>query len=241
MENNILTEIERYREVFPKKEFEYCVENHTETIPGLLGILEKIHENPSKFSEDEDFMGLINASFLLAQLRETKAYPLMSDILRLEEEQLEELLGDYLTEDMHRILASISGGDISKIKELIEDEALESTVRNVGLRALVVLVIEKTLSRDLVIEYFRTLYTSKWERIPMREWTVLVQCSNDIHPKGLIEEIRQVYKDELVNEFEISLEEVESQNNLEIKNVLSHSSMESNMRYIDNAIEQLRN
>jgi hypothetical protein len=240
LENNITSEIECYREKFPEKEFEYCIENHSESIPALLRILEKVIENPEEFSEDEDFMGVINASFLLAQLREERAYPFICDILRLEEEQLDNLLGDYLSEDMHRVIASISGGDPSKIKELIEDEAIEYTVRNVGLRALVVLVMENALSRESVVEYFKTLYNS-WEKVPKLEWTALVECTNAIHPKEFIEEIRKAYEDELVNEFEISFEEIEEQYNSEISEALVRGKMDPKMRYIDNAVKELKN
>ena len=81
METNIIKKIEWYNKVFPEKEFQYCVENKAESIPSLLEILEKVSNKPDKFSEEEDFVGPIYATFLLAQLKEKKAYPLLCSIL----------------------------------------------------------------------------------------------------------------------------------------------------------------
>ncbi len=64
----------------------------------------------------------IYALYELALFRETRAYPLPVRIFSRPGEFPFELAGDVVTEDLGRILASVSGGDASAIVALIENE-----------------------------------------------------------------------------------------------------------------------
>jgi hypothetical protein len=79
--------------------------------------------------------------FLLAQFRETRAYPQVIRLAELPPQTLDLLVGgDFVTESVDRILASVCGGDIAPIQHLIENEQAGSDARMAGISSLTILV-----------------------------------------------------------------------------------------------------
>jgi hypothetical protein len=72
--------------------------------------------------------------------------------------------GDIVTEDLNRILASVCQGDLSLIKQLIEDSKQNEFVHSAALKSLVVLYNGDQLTREELITYFQTLINDKLEQ-----------------------------------------------------------------------------
>jgi hypothetical protein len=68
--------------------------------------------------------------YMLAQFREKRAYPLIAAFAALPDELPHDLAGDFVTEDLGRVLASVCGGDQSLIRGLIENAAVDEFVRS---------------------------------------------------------------------------------------------------------------
>jgi len=66
-------------------------------------------------------MAHLYAMFLLAQFRETHAYPLVVRFASLPGNLLDFLCGDFLTMDLGRVLASGCGGESQGIQSVIEN------------------------------------------------------------------------------------------------------------------------
>ncbi|MBN1680937.1 MAG: DUF1186 domain-containing protein, partial [Anaerolineae bacterium] len=149
----ILRKLERYDGTFPRKAVQAAIANQEQITPELLTILEYTTQHVEALLDRPNYMGYLYAMFLLAQFREERAYPLLVDLCSVEPEIIEVLLGDTITEDLNRILASVSGGDPDPMKSLAENETVNEWVRSAALNGLVVLVAQGAQSREDTLAY----------------------------------------------------------------------------------------
>ena len=207
-------------------------------MPRLLQILEDTCERAEELVEDDDYFAHIYAMFLLAQFRDARAYPLVIRFARLPGQMPHDLTGDLITEQFCRILASVCGGDIGPIQSLIEDPLVEEYVRSAGLRALNVLVQVGALRREEVVVYHRRLFSGSLERTASYVWDSLVCCAADLHPGEVLGDIRQAYREGLVETFSISLEEVEKEARRSVEAVMANMSQHDH-GFIEDTVDEM--
>ena len=109
--DDILSQFDHSIGRFPRTAVREAVARREDLTPALLGVLEDAARDPRPFAS-EDRMVHIFAMYLLAQFRETRAYPLLVKIFSAPAESIHDLAGDVVTEGLGSILASVSGGDI---------------------------------------------------------------------------------------------------------------------------------
>jgi hypothetical protein len=120
----ILHEFERATGKFARAAVEAAVARREEITPELLRILEETVERAAQLDAEGDYMAYLYAMFLLAQFRETRAYSLWCALRRFRATSCT-LCGDFITEDLGRVLASVCGGELPGIQSLIENEATD--------------------------------------------------------------------------------------------------------------------
>ncbi len=206
----ILTELERYRGYFPYDAIERAVEERVRIVPHLLEILSEIADDPEAFADDEEYSAHIYAMFLLAQFRVKSAYPLLVKFFSHPGRLSLRLTGDIVTDDLQAMLASVSCGDDSLIKQLIENPEVNEWVRAAALRSLLVFVSVGEQTRESVVAYMRGLFRFKLKREPSYVWEMLVLCAMELYPEELYEEIQRSYEDGLIEDEFLSLAEVEA-------------------------------
>ena len=129
--------------------------------------------------------------FLLAQFRETRAYPFVVRFASLPGDLLDSLCGDFITEDLGAVLASVCRGELAAIQSLIENEATDEWVRGAALSSLIMLV---AAGRDEIVSYFARLFRGKLVRQWSHVWDALVSYSSKLYPAELLEDIERAYK-----------------------------------------------
>jgi len=204
----ILSQLERNKGYFPKVAVEEAIACRDEIIPLLLEVLEDVARDPQPFASDQDRVVHIYAMYLLAQFRETRAYPLLVQIFSAPDELAFELVGDTVTEGLGKILASISDGDIGGMASLVENEQANEYVRSAAMEGLLTLVVCGKRSREEVMAYFGSLF-HKFDRRPNYAWDALANSCADLCPEEVVEDIRQAYKDGLVDPRSIAWEDIE--------------------------------
>lgn len=118
--NEIVDNLKYYTEELPKDALKEAINNKELIIPKLLEMLEYTKNNLEEIcSEEDEFFGYIYAIFLLAEFRETKAFPFLIEILNQDTDIVEYIIGDDYPEYLPRLLASTYNGD---------DEALFSII-----------------------------------------------------------------------------------------------------------------
>ncbi|HEX3035208.1 MAG TPA: DUF1186 domain-containing protein [Thermodesulfobacteriota bacterium] len=234
----IINELEYYDGTFPHKVLKEAVASKGQIIPTLLNILEESTANIQELLEQEDYMAHIYAMFLLAQFREERAYPLIVNFFSTPGDVSLEVTGDVVTEYLHRILASVCGGDDSLIKQLAENEAADEFVRGAALEALVCLTATGEKSREEVLEYYKGLLQGNLTKQSSFFCAEIVSAATDLYPEEIYDEIKQVFENGLVDESIIDLKFVDRQLKLGKEQVLA-KLQEGRYRPIEDTIREL--
>ena len=196
----ILKELELYTGWFPKQAMQAAIEQREAITPELLQVLERAAEDPVKVAEQKDYMLHVFAMYLLAQFREKRAYRLLVKIFSAPGETPFDLAGDTVTERLKCIFGSVYDGDPTPLQALVEDENANEYVRNAAMDAFVVLKESGQMSREAVMAYYRSLFHGKLKRTFSYAWNGLVTAVADLPAPELLEEVRQAYRDDLVEE-----------------------------------------
>ncbi len=133
----------RFAKELPKRQLRECIERSEEAIPVLMEILEA--ELANGFQSDDDHT-VPYCLLLLGELRHRSAYPLLLRLAR--HPQVEEFLGDLVTEALGRCLAACWDGSVESLLDLAKDATLEENPRGQGVSALVCLAVAQERSRE---------------------------------------------------------------------------------------------
>jgi hypothetical protein len=221
---------------FPKEAVQAAIEKKEEMIPELIGMLQYIINN-----EDEDidstYWGHMFAVYLLAQFRAKEAYPLVIELLELPESRLELLFGDF--GGLDSVMASVSCGDMSLIKQLIENRNADDYIRCSSQDALVTLYVKDLVSREDLIRYYKELFEGRLEKEPTVVWDILVDYCLMIHADELIDQIMDAFDAGLVWEGSISKADVLKA--FAIDKEIAIEKLKNNCSYhlIDDVIEEM--
>ncbi|MEW6623955.1 MAG: DUF1186 domain-containing protein [Bacillota bacterium] len=203
----LLNKMRYYDGKFHKEELAEIINNKDEAIPELLNIMKDVRDNYQKYLDDDYFIHLY-ATFLLAQFKIIDFFEIIIDIAKLPDEIAYKLYGDTITEDLGRIIASVYNGNIKSIYELIENREVDEYVREQGINSLVVLVLQGILEREEVVAYLKNLLMEKAKENDYKIITGIISGLTDLYPEEAMAEIEWAYKNHLVDETIIGLDDV---------------------------------
>jgi len=204
----IVRRLERWTGRFEGEAVEAAVAGREEITPELLRMIAESVDRAGELSAEGNYTGHLYGMLLLAQFREVRAYPLVVRFASLPGKQLDSLGGDFIKEDLGRVLASVCGGQIDGIQSLIENEDVDPYVRSVALDSLVTLVSAGQRSRKEIVSYFARLFQGKLVRVRNYVWSSLVCCACDLYPKELMDDIERAYADGLIEPFDVGFASV---------------------------------
>lgn len=205
----IITELETYTGKFPRLALERAIEEREAITPILLATLEKWKDNLEELSELPNYFLHTYAFYLLAQFKEPRAYPLIIEFFSAPGKIALDVTGDLVTEDLGRILASVYDGNLEPIQQLIENQQANEYVRSAALGSLRILVARGTISRELVIEYFGELFSTRLEKEYSYIWTNLVSSSAQLCALELKNQINEAFDSDLIDPFFVNQKDVD--------------------------------
>ncbi len=194
----------------PREAIESAIAKREQITPHLLKILEEAPSHIEEIIEQDNYQGHLYSMYLLAQFREERAYPLIIKLLSYPGDIPHAIAGDVLTEDLSRILASVSRGELAPIQRTLENPILNEYVRGACQTSLVTLAGCRYASRDYVINYFKSLFHGKLERVPSFVWDNLIACCCELYPEEVRCEIMGAFAEGLIDRSFISPEDVET-------------------------------
>lgn len=166
----------------------------------------KSPQDPSSKLEQNDWL---YSMYILAELREKDALTPIVKLFSRKGNFLNPLTGDIVLTNLGQIIASVANGDNSLLKVKILDKKLNEYCRAAFLEALVIMVYIGEMEREDLYSYFKELFKTL-EKEPVFIWSVLVQCSALLYKKTFLKDIKQAYKNNLVDEIYVDLEEIDS-------------------------------
>jgi hypothetical protein len=235
---DILQQIRSFNGEFPRAALEAAMARKDEITPELLRLLDDAIERAAELDAEGGYMAHLYAMFLLAQFREVRAYPLFVRFASLPSDRIYSMLGDVLTEDFGRMLASVCGRDMEGIRSIIENPELDEWVRAVSFNAILTLVAEQQLDRDEAVRYLADLFRGKLEREPSEAWNSLVAAASDLYPAELMDDIRQAYGEGLIDPGNIGIGDVERDLALGIDRVLRRLQTDRHHRMVNDTIKE---
>jgi hypothetical protein len=205
-----IARFERFNGKFEREAVETAVAHKQEVIPELLHVLEEIAdpERAAQRNAEGDFMAQLYAMFLLAQFREARAYPLVVRIALLPGDLLDSLFGDFVTEGLGQVLASVCGGNLEGIQSIIENADADEWARGAALGALVTLVAAGIKTRDEILGYFADLFHGRLKDKNRIVWSDLVVHCADLAASDLLSDIERAYEAGLVDSGIVGIGEV---------------------------------
>lgn len=206
----IIEQFEWFDGKFKREAVEAAIARREEVIPELLAVLEEIADPAEArlLNAEGDYMAHLYAMFLLAQFRETRAYPLVVRIALLPSDLLESLFSDFITESLPKVLASVCDGNLDGIQSIVENPDADEWVRGAALGSLLNLVVAGATTREEVLEYFASLFHGKLTDKNDVVWSDLVCYCADLYAPQLLGEIERAYDEGLVDSGMIGLDDV---------------------------------
>lgn len=164
--NEIVEKLKYYTEDLPKEALKEAIKNKEEIKPKLLEMLEYTKNNLEKiYYEEDEFFGYTYAMFLLAEFKETRAFPYLIDLINRDEDENEDIvdyiIGDDYPEYLPRLLASTYNGDDKALFDIIENTDLNEFVRSSVLQTFAILYLNGIKDRDFIVSYFKKLLDDK--------------------------------------------------------------------------------
>lgn len=233
---------EKFRNIdgsFPREGLIESMKNRELVTPELLDVLEKALADPQKLIDRQDYMMSIYAMYLLAQFREKKAYPVIIDFFSKPDAKALQIVGDMFIEDLGRILASVSCGDISLLQQLIENPEAHELLRTAAVEALMVLVNVGEQSRDDIVAYFKSLFTGRLQRQKSLVWVSLVSSAVALYPEEVAMDIEKAFDDHLVDETLIHIGDADEALMQEKEEVLESFFKNSQYSLIEDVVMEL--
>ena len=182
-----------------------------ESIPALLKLVRETAKSYEQVPNDRcDFL---IALYLLSYFREPLAFPEAIKWAKLPTEQSRRILDWHAHEGIQRWLISTYNGNLSAIKEIIEDEAGYIYARGSALKSLLGLVAQKALPREELIDYYRQLIQSAL--IKDSEFASFIAIgATHLHPEELYTELMTLFENGRIDYGYIHPEDVDEALNL---------------------------
>lgn len=156
----------------PREALGWCLEHWDEAAPCLLERLARYADGADRSKENESI--LFFAIHLMAEASEARAFAPLCRLAR-DNDAIETVLGDSVTETLKLVLISVFDGDDATLKGLIEDREAGDYVRSAAFDALAYLTATGRIARDTVVPWLaglaETLRAEKPEDMVWMAWT----------------------------------------------------------------------
>lgn len=136
-----------------------CAVRFEESTPSLLAILARAAAGED-LSEEEGRL-LFRGLFILGGTRDTRACAPLLRMLQRPAEEVELLLGDAITEDLGKIVASVFDGDADTLFGVIRDQSLDGFTRDALLGAATFLTFEHRIDRDRMWQFLEQFHDER--------------------------------------------------------------------------------
>jgi uncharacterized protein len=190
---------------FPAAAMQWALDNWSEASPRFIARLRAYAVGGNRSTEAMDTVFYI--LHLCGEKGEERAYAPLCQIIA-DDEMIEDLLGDAVTETLTGILVGVYDGDVAPLKQAIEAEKGDEFARAAALEALGYLVRAKGALGDAEMRaYMRTLRREAKPRGDSFLWTTWAATAANLGYNDLRLDVATLNKDEWIGEFEFTLED----------------------------------
>ncbi len=205
----ILAGLNIYDGKYKREQIEAALNQKEEIIPHLITVLEKVRDNPQKYTGDSDYHAHVYALMLLGHWRETKAHQVIVDLSSLPDPLPQDLFGDIVTEDLPIILLRTCDGSVEKIKELVTNKNADEYSRGSGITAIAYAVVEGIITREDALSFFGEFFDEDPTNEDSTFYSQLACEICHLYPEELMDKIQVGFEQELIDKSWIGIENFE--------------------------------
>ena len=144
----------------------------------------------------------VTAIYLLAQWEAAESFETVLDCFALDDKYGGYELGDLITENGPVILAALCRSDLNSLERFTERKDISGWARGAAFKAMVALVLWGKVPRDDVVKRFAWIFRRKpFPRKDDVTWTQLTDAVFELHPAELMDEIRPLFRQGIVDSF----------------------------------------
>ena len=145
--------------LLPDRAIALCVARIEECSPALRAILAKAADGEAL--SDDDKMLVFRGLFILGGARDTQAFQPLLRLLRRPSDEIEDLLGDAITDGLAQIVAGVFDGDIEALLAVVTDRAIDEFIREALLGAATFLTWAGRIERDRMQRFLEQFYEAR--------------------------------------------------------------------------------
>ena len=178
--------------------------------PLLIHELQKFAVDFQSYDRDDTLP--VIAIYLLAEWEVGESFETVLDCFALDDKYGGYELGDLITENGPVILAALCRADLDALERFAKRKDISGWARGAAFKAMVTLVLWDKVPRDDVVKRFAWLFRRK--PFAMKDdvtWTQLVDAAFELHPAELMDEIRPLFRQGIVDPFMTTLEKFEQE------------------------------
>jgi hypothetical protein len=179
----------------------------TAVAPEFVRVVEQAVRGEVTF---EGYCALFLIFHLLGEWREKSAYRPLAALLRLPTEQIEDILGDAITDTSHRVMAAVFQGDPEPLYDIIRDADADEIVRTRMCDALAMVTLRGELPREEAARFLRTCY-SELEAQASAVWDGWQSAIAMLGLVDLVPLVKQAFERELIDPQLADFEEFEQE------------------------------
>jgi hypothetical protein len=225
--------------VYPREIVERIVQQKDYVTPKLLELLEKFATHTSRhLSKTEEQCGII-ALFVLAEFRESKAFPLVLHLCKLPSDTIEFYLGDMISESIPEHLATTYNGDLKSICDIVTNLYYSRLARASVLRTIVMLYKHNIISRKEIVTVFASFFDALYDDFTYVP-SALVSCCCDIHATELLGQINEYVTNNIVEFDYIDPEFIAERLSLSRKEALEKMQTDSEYKIFTNIHDEMK-
>jgi hypothetical protein len=151
----------------PRKALAAATAGRETLAPLFIAEIEKYIAHPDQRTEPDAIFFMVH---LLAEWRETAAYPALARFMRMGGDELDRVLDDAITQTSHRVMISVFDGDPQAIYDIILDPEANQFIRARMCEALAILVGRGQLERAEVATFLRDGFETIQPRATCNVW-----------------------------------------------------------------------
>jgi len=196
-------------EGLPKRAIRDCLENPDRSVPSLLALLRQYGDDPHLYDERAD--ALFFAIHILAELHEKRAFDPLMKFLRGDQQRVEDIVGDAVTENLAQILIAVFDGQIDKLYQVMKDQSVDEFVRYAAFDAWVHAVSSGEVGRDEAERFLSDCFETLQPRQASHVWVAWLDCISNLGFENLKPLVRQAFDTGLVPDYAIAWQDFENE------------------------------
>jgi hypothetical protein len=137
-----------------------CTAKIDEAAPRLREAVEKAASGEALLDTEKTLA--FRALYILGGTRDHQSFPLLLKLLRRPHDEVEQLLGDVITEDLAKIAAGMFDGNAAAaLFDAITDTSLDEFIRDALMGAATFLCWDGRIERDLMVRFLEQFYEER--------------------------------------------------------------------------------